>query len=149
MESMWQIRGAMFIMLNHARPIWLCWCWSRNQQDFRNNVIDMNSVLIFSIILSETFNSRRIQRYIIINVRRSSCRVPVIFFFFRILTILKSDEQISVQISKRNFTKICQLEAEMISALCRDVDIQNYSSTLRNIVEAECSTQMGSLTWRS
>jgi hypothetical protein len=58
---------------------------SHKRHDFRKKVIDNKmSVLIFSLqLLSGTLLIlRRTERDIIINVRRSSCKVPVILVIF-------------------------------------------------------------------
>jgi hypothetical protein len=57
---------------------------SHKQLDLRENLLDTIRVFWFSVqLLSETFLIlRRIQRDIIINVHRSSCKVPVILARF-------------------------------------------------------------------
>jgi len=56
---------------------------SHKWHDFRKRLLNIKSVLWFSPQrLSETFLIlRRIQRCIIINVRRSSCKVPIILVY--------------------------------------------------------------------
>ena len=50
---------------------------SHKRHDFRKRITKLN-IFLYKI-LSETFlTARRIQRYIAINVHRSSCKVPVI-----------------------------------------------------------------------
>ena len=58
---------------------------SRKRHNFRENVAGYKMcLLIFSIILSETILiPRRIQRNIVINVHRSSCKVRVIIIIFQ------------------------------------------------------------------
>ena len=57
---------------------------SHKRHDFRKNVVKHKVIFLFSVkFLSETFLVlRRIQRYIVINVRMSSCIVPVILLRF-------------------------------------------------------------------
>jgi hypothetical protein len=57
---------------------------SHKRYDFRKNVTEHKLCVLISLqLLSETFLIiRRIQQDIIINVHRSSCKVPVIFVRF-------------------------------------------------------------------
>jgi hypothetical protein len=69
---------------------WSVWLYhifstlSHNRYDFQEKVIEHKMcVLIFSTDLSETFIIlRRTERDIIINVHKSSCKVPVILVRF-------------------------------------------------------------------
>jgi hypothetical protein len=57
---------------------------SHKGYDFQVKVFEHRMcVLIFSTVLCETFlNLRRVQRDVIVNVHRSSCKVPVILVRF-------------------------------------------------------------------
>jgi hypothetical protein len=57
---------------------------SHKRHDFRKKIVKHKVMFFFSVkFLSETFLVlRRIQRYIVINVRTSSCIVPVILLRF-------------------------------------------------------------------
>jgi hypothetical protein len=72
-------------------------------------------VLIFSTILSETFLILRgIERDIIINVHRSSCKVPVI-----LVSLSRNSnflDRLSKNRQKSNFMKIRRVEAELFHA---------------------------------
>jgi hypothetical protein len=70
----------------HLWPVWLCHIFPHyliNGTSF-GKLLSIKCVFLFSVqLLSETFLIlRRIQRDIIINVHRYSCKVPVIFVRF-------------------------------------------------------------------
>ena len=70
-------------------------------------------VLIFSIILPETFFTLRIiRRDIVKNVCRSSCKVPVFLvrFYLHLHLLNRFFEKYEVS----NFMKICQVGAELL-----------------------------------
>ena len=56
---------------------------SHKRHDFRENVIEHKMFVLVLFSLSETFLIlRRIRGYIVINVLKSSCKVPVILLRF-------------------------------------------------------------------
>jgi hypothetical protein len=56
---------------------------SRKLYDFSKEILNIKYVVIFSTSSSEIFLSlRRIQRYFIINMHRSSCKIPIILIGF-------------------------------------------------------------------
>jgi hypothetical protein len=57
-----------------------CWTLPYKRHDFKKKVIEHKMCfLIFATILSETlFSLRRIQRDLIVNIHKCSCKVPVI-----------------------------------------------------------------------
>jgi hypothetical protein len=108
---------------------------------WKKKLLNIKSVFWFSLqILSETFLIlRRIQRDMIKNIYRSSCKVPVIIVIF--WWNLNFLDRFSKNIKIRNFIKICWAAAELFHTDRRPdantwrsdtVDFRNFANALKN-----------------
>jgi hypothetical protein len=101
---------------------------SHKLHDFRGeNILNIKWVFWFSLqLLSVAFLIlKRIQRHIIINVHRSSRKVPVILVRFQ--SILNFLDRFSKNAQISNFIKICPLGGELLHAN-RQTDEQIWRS---------------------
>jgi hypothetical protein len=108
-----------------------------NSTIFGKKSRNIKCVIWFSLqLLFETFLSlRRIQRDTVINVKTSSCKVPVIFVWFQwnlnFLNTFPEKTQIS------NFIKTCRVGAELFHA-DRQTDIQTDRHDVANYRSSQC-----------
>jgi hypothetical protein len=113
------MQSACAVLCCHPWPVWLYRIFPHyliNGTILGKTLLNIKCVFWFSVqLLSETFLViRRIQRDIVINVHRCSCKVPLLLSDFNETSIFSTVVRKNPQIS--NFMKILSVGAELFHA---------------------------------